>query len=102
LTRVAASDGSDGRDLRSIVRDRPTVAYPDEPLRVIVHRMAETGITRFPVVERGPSRRIVGMISLEDLLKARTVNLEAERRRETVRRVRVAFPFGRKPAGSAT
>ena len=29
------------------------VAYPDEPLRVIVHRMAETGLTRFPVVDRG-------------------------------------------------
>jgi CBS domain-containing protein len=102
LTRLAAGGGRDGRDLRSIVVERPTVAYPDEPLRVIVHRMAETGLTRFPVVERGPGRRIAGMISLEDLLKARSLNLEAERRRETVRRVRVAFPFGRKATGSAT
>ena len=31
----------------------PVVAYPDEPLRVVVYRMAETGLTRFPVVERG-------------------------------------------------
>jgi chloride channel protein, CIC family len=29
--------------LETILRKAPTVAHPDEPLRVIVHRMAETG-----------------------------------------------------------
>jgi hypothetical protein len=33
------------------------------------------------------------MISLEDLLKARTLNLDAERRRERVMRVRLGVPF---------
>jgi len=33
------------------------------------------------------------MISLEDLLKARALNLESERRRERVMQVRLAFPF---------
>src|SRR4051794_8811150 len=56
----------------------PTVAYPDEPLRVVVQRMARTGLTRFPVVERGTSGRFVGMIALTDLLTARMKNLEAE------------------------
>jgi CBS domain-containing protein len=55
--------------------------------------MAETGLTHFPIVGRGPDRRLLGMISLEDLLKARASNLEAERRREQVMQVRVAFPF---------
>ena len=55
--------------------------------------MADTGLTHFPVVERGPIRRLVGMISLEDLLKARTLNLESERRRERVMTLRLAFPF---------
>jgi chloride channel protein, CIC family len=58
------------------------VAYPDEPLRVVVYRMAGTGLTRFPVVERGANGRLVGMIALTDLLVARTKNLEAEERRE--------------------
>jgi CBS domain-containing protein len=81
--------------LPAILRRNVTVAYPDEPLRAIAHRMAETGLTRFPVVERrGDSGRLVGMISLKDLLKARLRNLEAERRRERVMRVRIAFPFG--------
>jgi CIC family chloride channel protein len=62
----------------------PVVAFPDEPLRVVVDRMAETGLTRFPVIERGSSGDVLGMISLQDLLKARVRNLEAERRRERV------------------
>jgi chloride channel protein, CIC family len=77
--------------LEAIVRTKPVVAHPDEPLRVIVHRMAETGLTRFPVVERGPQRKLLGMIALDDLLKARAHNLDAERRRERVLRVR--FPI---------
>jgi len=77
--------------LEAIVRTQPVVAHPDEPLRVIVHRMAETGLTRFPVVERGPRRKLLGMIALDDLLKARAHNLDAERRRERVLRVR--FPI---------
>ena len=77
--------------LEAIVRTEPVVAHPDEPLRVIVHRMAETGLTRFPVVDRGPRRKLLGMIALDDLLKARAHNLDAERRRERVLRVR--FPI---------
>ena len=46
--------------------------------------MAGTGLTRFPVVERGKSGRLVGMIGLTDLLVARTKNLDAEERRERV------------------
>ncbi|MEP6594253.1 MAG: CBS domain-containing protein, partial [Acidobacteriota bacterium] len=81
-------------DLAAVMHTAPAVAHPDEPLRIIVHRMAETGLTRFPVVERGTGRRLLGMIALEDLLKARAVHLEAEQRRERIRTVRIAFPFG--------
>lgn len=65
-------------------RKKVIVAYPDEPLRAVVYRMAETGLTRFPVVDRGAERRLVGMISLVDLLTARARNLEAEQRRERI------------------
>jgi CBS domain containing-hemolysin-like protein len=59
------------------------VAFGDEPLRVVAFRMAETGVTRLPVVERG-DRTLIGMIGLSDLLTARTRILEAEQRRERV------------------
>jgi hypothetical protein len=59
------------------------VAYPDEPLRVIVYRMAETGRTELPVVSRHTGAP-VGTLALKDLLTARTRILDAERRRERV------------------
>jgi chloride channel protein, CIC family len=67
----------------------PVVAHPDEPLRVVVYRMAETGLTRFPVVDRGGDRKLVGVIGLRDLLSARTRNLAEERDRERVLRIRL-------------
>jgi H+/Cl- antiporter ClcA/CBS domain-containing protein len=77
--------------LAEVLRE-PVVAYPDEPLRAAVARMAETGLTRFPVVDRH-TRQLEGMISLDDLLLARVRNLQEERRRERVLRLRL--PFGR-------
>ena len=66
--------------LAAITRLTPMLAFPDEPLRVIVHRMAETGLTRF-VVDRASST-LIGVVALDDLLKARPQNLDSERRRE--------------------
>jgi len=85
-----------GKRLSEVIGKDAVVAFPDEPLRVTVFRMAETGLTRFPVVENKENRRLVGMISLADLLKARTHALDAERRRERVLPLRLKFPIGRK------
>ena len=91
---AGATTSSEG--LTKVIRDTPTVAHPDEPLRVIVHRMAHTGLTHFPVVERGNGQQFVGLIALDDLLRARALNLEADRRRERVFRFPLMLPFGRK------
>jgi chloride channel protein, CIC family len=94
LEQFVGKNAKDGElDLTPIMRAAPTLAYPDEPLRYVVHRMAATGITRFPVVARGDDRKLLGVIALDDLLKARSLNLEAERRRERVLRMSFAFPF---------
>ncbi len=79
--------------LSDIATEKPQVAYSDEPLRAVVNRMAETGLTRFPVLEPGSGGKIAGMVALGDLLQARTRNLEDERARERVLRIRM--PFGR-------
>ena len=68
--------------------------FPYEPLRVVVYRMAETNLTRLPVVERDPLHKLVGIVSLTDLLKARTRNLQEERSRERVLRLCALFPLG--------
>ncbi len=83
-------------------RSNPIVAYSDEPLRAVVYRMAETGLTRFPVVERAGGK-VLGVVSLKDLLKARAHNLEAEQRRERVLHPRLFFARSQRPGnGTAT
>jgi H+/Cl- antiporter ClcA/CBS domain-containing protein len=84
-----ASDGSSS-ELTDVMRKDPVVAHVDEPLRAVVYRMAETGVTRMPVVEKG--HKLAGIIALEDLLWARVRDLEEERRRERV--LRIHLPFG--------
>jgi len=97
LQKLASNDGP-GDQLADLTHKDPVVAYPDEPLRVVVYRMAETGITRFPVIDDENSRKVVGIISLEDLLQARVRNLEEERRRERV--LRIHLPFAGTAQGS--
>jgi CIC family chloride channel protein len=84
--------------LRGFARPDFVSARADEPLRAVVERMAESGVTRMPVLEPGPGRRLAGMVSLEDLLRARTRNLTEERSRERVLRIRLRFPPKRRKA----
>jgi predicted transcriptional regulator len=81
------------RQLRELVRAEMVEAHPDEPLRVVVYRMAERGITRMPVVER-TTRKLLGLVSLDDLLKARGRHLEEEKRREQVLQLKFFLPGG--------
>jgi CBS domain-containing protein len=87
--------GAVGRlKLAEIAVKDTVVAFADEPLRVVVHRMAESGFTRLPVLDPLSDRKLVGMISLDGLLSARSQNLTEERARERVLRIRL--PFGRR------
>ncbi len=93
--------GGEAHGFAGLVRRNPVVAYADEPLRVVVYRMAEKGVTRMPVVEREDCRKLLGMVALSDLLKARVRNLEEERRRERVLPLHLVFPLGaRRSKGS--
>lgn len=82
------------RPLREFVRTDTVVAYPYEPLRVVVYRMAEKGFTRLPVVDRATGK-FLGLVSLDDLLKARGRHLEEERRRERPLKFRFLLPGGK-------
>jgi CBS domain-containing protein len=82
-----AKNGDGWRLLREFLTDQPVTAYADEPLRVVVYRMVETGFTRLPVVE--PTHgRLLGLIALSDFLRARSRHFEEERARERVLRLR--------------
>jgi CBS domain-containing protein len=77
-------------ELSTVMQDTPVTARLDEPLRAVVFRMAETGLTRLPVLAADGA--LVGMLALTDLLVARTRLLEAERRRERVLGSRFRLP----------
>ena len=98
LQQILQEREAPNRPLGELAQKNPAVAHPDEPLRFVVNRMADTGLTRFPVVDRSDSSKLVGMISLYDLLRARTRTLEEERLRERV--LRIHLPFG--PRGPVT
>ena len=79
------------REIREVVREESVAAFPDEPLRLVVYRMAEKGLTRMPVVERDTGQ-FLGLVSLDDLLKARARHLEEERRREQSIKLKFFIP----------
>jgi len=87
------------RPLGDLVRANTVETNPDEILRVIVYRMAEKGVTRLPVVEHSTGK-FLGLISLDDLLKARARHLEEERRREQTLNLRLLLP-GRRGGAKA-
>jgi H+/Cl- antiporter ClcA/predicted transcriptional regulator len=80
--------------LGELVRPETVETNPDEPLRMVVYRMAEKGFTRMPVVDR-MTCKFLGLVSLDDLLKARTRYLDEERRRERPLQLRFLLPGGR-------
>ncbi len=91
LGRLTSEAAFPDATVGDLARDEVQVAYPDEPLRSVVNRMAETGFTRLPVVDSATNLRIVGLVSLEDLLRGRTRALTEERHRERVLRIRLPF-----------
>lgn len=79
----------------------PTSAYPDEPLTAVVQRMASSGRTRLPVMARTASRELLGVITLEHMLKARQRHAEEEGRRERILRPELLIPLPlRAPRGT--
>ncbi len=92
---LAHEQGSDSElHLQEIAIKNPVVAFPNEPLRNVVNRMAEVNLTCLPVVDEDDPLRLVGMVSLEHLLRARVRNLQEERTRERILRLRVPLTEG--------
>src|SRR3546814_10967893 len=61
-------------------------AYPETPCALIADMMVESGIGRVPIVEP-KTRRLVGLLARQDLLKARNTQRRSETGRSEERRV---------------
>lgn len=67
-----------------VLAGEPLSASPDETLRTITHRMAETGVTEALVARPELPGHVLGKVTLADVLMARRRHLEEETRRERV------------------
>ncbi len=65
--------------VRSLVKRPPVVVFEDESLREATDRMVEADVGRLPVVKRGASRHVVGMITRSDVVGAHRRRLREDR-----------------------
>ena len=87
---VALTGGAGGLDplgstpiiAYDLIETAPIVAFPDESCREAAERMAESGVKRLPVVAPDDPTRLVGIVVIGDLLKARQRIVEEEAKRE--------------------
>jgi H+/Cl- antiporter ClcA len=75
-----------------LAKSQPITAYEDEPLGIVLNRMAQTGATRLPVLDRDDPTKLAGMLTLAHTLKAKKRHLEEETRRERARAVDLLMP----------
>ncbi len=80
----ANGNGSGNATIGDVMSAHLATAYPDETLRDVAYRMAEHGVTRMPVIARGPGRQIVGIVTLPAMLAGRLRDLQEERDSERV------------------
>ncbi len=102
LTQCMAQNGDAALEwpIGDLARMSPIEAHPDESLRLVVYRMVEKGCTRMPVVQP-TTRKFLGLVSLNDLLKARSRHLIEESSRERSIKFGWFSPGGRNPEGSS-
>jgi CIC family chloride channel protein len=81
-------------DVTALPSRAPEVAYPDETLRTVVERMADLHLYSMPVVHSGTGK-LLGLVSLEDMLEARVAAHTRETNHMQVRRLRMPFARGR-------
>lgn len=93
--------GNRGSSLGSLIVGNPTIAYGDERLTAVVQRIASTGLTKMPVVKRSEPGKVIGIVSLTDLMKARLAAQDTEQLRERVLHLSVPLLFRGRDEGQS-
>ena len=110
LRRAPATPGVTVGDLAHPAR---VVVYGDSTLREVANAFARHEVTRAPVVDRGDTKRLLGEVTLAQLLHARRRDVDEDSRRERLlyveapsqraasgRRLRKLPPAGSRPGAS--
>jgi CIC family chloride channel protein len=74
------------RDLRvwDVATPKPITVFPDEPIWNAINKMAPRDLARLPVVSRADAKKLVGVISRSDILRAYDVALMRKQRDQRV------------------
>ena len=81
LRSVASNEDAGQQLVREIMTRRLVTISPEDPLNMAAQLMAKEQVRRLPVTKSG---KLVGMISIQDLLKAPGMTMEAARALEAV------------------
>lgn len=76
---TAVTNGAERKCLADLLKATPldrhpdagelAYAYPDDSLSVVLERMGKSGYNALPVVSRADVRQLVGVVTLDDILK---------------------------------
>jgi H+/Cl- antiporter ClcA/CBS domain-containing protein len=92
-TLFKADRQGDGSALmKDLMRDPVAVTHADQTLRHVAELMSAAEVNRIPVLDRDDTGRVIGMVSLTQLLAARQRDQQEARERERVLRVRLVAP----------
>jgi H+/Cl- antiporter ClcA len=72
----------------------PVVTHADQPLRQVAETMAVNDVTTLPVVDRHVGTKVLGVVSLPQLLAARRRDQQEARQRERVLSIKLMRPSG--------
>jgi len=86
-----ASNEAPGEQLADVIHKTPWSLIPMSPCALWFTAWRRPGSHDFRSSMMKKSRKLVGIISLDDLLRARVRNLDEERRRERVLRIHLPF-----------
>ncbi len=90
LEKIPALDKIQNLTAKDLIQRQPVIAYPYESSKIAADRMAEQSVGRILVLEPD-TKKLLGIVTRSDLLKARARHLQEESKRETV------YSFGTKP-----
>jgi predicted transcriptional regulator len=74
------------------MREPVAITHGDQTLRYVAVLMSEAEVNRVPVVDRDDPAKVIGIVSLTQLLAARQRDMLEARERERVLRVRMVSP----------
>jgi len=89
---TANTEGDGTTRLGDLMRDDPVLTHGDQTLRYVAGVMAEAEVSRMLVVDRTDDTRVIGVITLSQLLAGRQRDQLEARERERHLRIRLAVP----------